>query len=365
MPSSSGDHDKREELNVLTALVSTRLQSDRNFRRAVGSLESDLTYLAATLKADPGAWRQNRAFHIVHVPSFIAIMAMLDEIDEMETIPDDERHQVLSSVNRSVQLVSKARQKVERTKLADAKIELEVLAEYSPSPDAPYQKPSLFTRTFDSIASTSESAWHGAKSRAAGVPDVVGGLQETVSGTLARASSAPALMGNLQKTVSGALADNITTPISMRLNAGGKALGSGLGTGVGLGVVAGILCPPLLPLTAGGAVLAAMRTWRKEMDQATALNEAERQHRIAELKAHRAAALRQLTHGADAIQMETDELSMMLDVETGAADAVILKGQHSGRSWSSLSSLEKADTGLMLLEGASSLLRIVELTLED
>ena len=108
-----------------------------------------------------------------------------------------------------------------------------------------------------------------------------------------------------------------------------------------------------------------MRAWRKEMDAAYALNEAERGTRIAQLQAERTAALRQLTHGASALQMETEELSMTLDVETGDADAVILKGEYSGRTWSSLSLAEKADTGFAVLEGTASLLRIIEIALED
>lgn len=101
------------------------------------------------------------------------------------------------------------------------------------------------------------------------------------------------------------------------------------------------------------------------MDEASKLHEAERERRIAELKAERTAALQQLTHGASALQMETDELSMTLDVETGQADAVVLKGEHSGRMWSSLSPADKADLGMTFAEGAASLLSIIELSMKD
>jgi hypothetical protein len=361
----STDQEKLENLRSLSVLVQTRSASDREFRRAIGNLDNDLSYLANSLVAEPQSWRQNRAFHIVHVPSFVAIMLMLQEVDQMESVSDEERHQILTSIHRSAQLAKEARDRIERTKLTAAKVELEVLSEYAQPPAQPYEKPSRFLRAFDSIAATSESVWSGAKSRANAIPDVVGDLQSGVSGTLTRAASAPALIGNLRKTIAGTLSDNISTPISMRLNASGQALKHGVGAGVGLGVVVGVLCPPLLPLTAGGAVLAAMRAWRKEMDAAYALNEAERDARIALLQTERAAALRQLTQGASALQMETEELSMTLDVETGDADAVILKGEYSGRTWSSLTSAEKAETGFAVLEGAASLLRIIEITLED
>ena len=112
-------------------------------------------------------------------------------------------------------------------------------------------------------------------------------------------------------------------------------------------------------------MLAAMRAWRKDMDKAATLHQAEREQRIAELQSERKAALRHLTHGAPALQMETEDLSMTLDVETGRADAVILKGEHSGRLWSNLSPADKAELGMNLAEGAASLLNILELAIED
>jgi len=361
----TADQEKLSNLVSLSNLVDARVTANRDFRRAIGTLSDDLAYLTGALETEPQSWRQNRAFHIVHVPSFLAIMSMLEDIDRMETIPEDEQYQVLSSIHRAVMLVRDARQRVERSKFTDAKIELDVLAEYTPPPAESFLKPSRFTRTFDKVASASETAWSGAKSQVNAVPGLRNSLQEGVSGTLSRAASAPILAGNLQKTLTGALSDNVTTPIAMRLNAGGQAVKHGVGAGVGLGVVVGVLCPPLLPLTAGGAVLAAMRAWRKEMDKARALDDAERELRIAELKAERKAALQKLTKGASALQMETEELSMTLDAETGQADAVVLKGEYSGRTWSSLSPAEKADTGLALLEGAASLLRIIEIVTSD
>lgn len=112
-------------------------------------------------------------------------------------------------------------------------------------------------------------------------------------------------------------------------------------------------------------MLAAMHGWRRGMDQARALNEDERQSRIARLQAERAAALRQLAHGEAALQMQTEELSMTLDVETGEADAVVLSGPQAGRNWLGLTQEEKAETGLLLLESAVMILRIVDSSLSE
>lgn len=359
------DQQRRDALEQLSALVGQRAEVDREFRRAVGTLPADLAHILQSLVDDPLSWRLNRSFHIVHVPSLTAILSMLDSVDQMASVSEDERHQVLTSLNRAATLAKEARSRLERQAFSETKVELDVLAEYASPPAQPYQKPSRLTRAFDSVSAASDAVWSSAKSGVDRVPDVVGSLHSGVSDTVARAASVPKLVGTLQKSVSGSLSDTIATPISMRLNAGGRALRNGVGAGVGLGVVAGVLCPPLLPLSAGGAVLAAMRTWRKEMDKASALNAEERQQRVAELQAERDAALRQLTHGASALQMETEELSMTLDVETGEADAVVLQGEHSGRTWSSLSKREKAETGLLLLEGAGEILSIVDTLMRD
>ncbi|WP_299885592.1 hypothetical protein [uncultured Ruegeria sp.] len=359
------DSERLETLNHLAAQVDRRAAVDRDFVRAIGTLPEDLTYVTNALTSDPQLWRQNRAFHVVHVPSFIAIFAMLEDMDQMTSISEDERHQVYASINRAATLAKEARQRIEGSSFAEARVNLEVLAEYAPSPVEPYKKASRFTRALDGLSSASETVWSGAKSHASSVPGLMGSLQDGVSDTMSRASSVPELAANLHKTVSAALSDNVTSPISIRLDASGRALRNGVGTGVGLGVVVGVLCPPLLPLTAGGAVLAAMHTWRKEMDRARVLSEEERTVRVAELKAEREASLRKLTQGAQALQMETDDISMTLDVESGEADAVVLTGDYAGRMWSSMSTAEKAETGLLLAEGANNLLSILEIAIRD
>jgi hypothetical protein len=170
---------------------------------------------------------------------------------------------------------------------------------------------------------------------------------------------------SLQKSVTGAMSDTVAKPITMRLQAGTRALENGIGTGVGLGAIAGVLFPPLLPLTAGGAVLATMKTWRSEMASAQALNAAEREVRLAELGAERAAALAQLTQGSGALQMETEDLSMTLDAHTGQADAIVLSGAHAGSLWSSLSVSEKAEATINFAAGASAILEILAAAVAD
>ena len=353
--------EKQGNLQSIIKRVEEQSAANSDVRRAVGTLTEDLTYVSTALDRDPELWRLNRSFHIVHVPSFIAVLSFLGEIDQMRSLSDEDAHQMLSSLNRASSLAIEARQRIEQVKLSEAKVELDVLSEYAPAPSETYREASLVARTVDNVSALSDTIWKGAKSGAAQAPSLLGSLQNGASSTLFRAASLPKLAANFQKSVSGTLSDTVTKPISMRLDASGRALKHGWGTGVGLGVVAGVLCPPLLPVTAGGAVLVAMRTWRKEMDKASALNDAEREQREAELRAERAAALQQLAQGAAALQMENDELNITLDVETGEADAVILKGEHTGSTWSNLTPVEKTEVAAGLTEVAFNLLGIIKI----
>jgi len=73
----------------------------------------------------------------------------------------------------------------------------------------------------------------------------------------------------------------------------------------------------------------------------------------------------QLTNGASALQMENEEISLTLDVETGEADAVILKGSHTGRTWSDLNVTEKAEVVSVFAQGAGILINILEFGSEN
>jgi hypothetical protein len=290
---------------------------------------------------------------------------MLDSIDDMKSVDEDDRHQIYGSIHRAVQLASYARERLEQSAFTEARIELEVLAEYAPSSTETFNKASVFERTRDSLFSASKRTFDSAKNSVEAIPNVAGSLRGGIANSLERANAVPVLASNLQRTLAGKLSDNVTKPIGMRLQASGKALTHGAGAGVGLGVMAAVLFPPLVPVSAGAGILVALRAWKKEMHKAQNLNEQQREQRIAELNEERKAALLQLTNGAPSVQMETEELSLTLDTETGEADALILKGEHAGRTWSDLSPLEKAETVSLLAHGADAVLKILEFGSEN
>ncbi|WP_299775430.1 hypothetical protein [uncultured Tateyamaria sp.] len=339
--------------------------SDYDFKRAIGSLVQDVEFVSNALRRDHNLWRMNRAFHAVHVPSFLAVVSMLDDIDDMKSVNDDDRHQIYSSVHRAAQLASSARERIEHSALTEAQVELSVLADYAPANREVFKKASVFERTRDSLFSASKTTFDSAKNTVDAIPNMASLLRDGVTNSLERANAVPVLASNLQRTLAGKLSDNVTKPIGMRLQASGKALTHGAGAGVGLGAMAAVLFPPLLPVSAGAGILVALRSWKKEMQKAQSLNEQQRDQRIAELQAERKAALLQLTNGAPSVQIETEELSLTLDAETGEADALILKGEHAGRTWSDLSPLEKAETVSLFAQGADVVLKILEFGSEN
>jgi len=365
LPDYERDEERLEDLTHLASLVADRSETDFEFRRATGSLAQDIDYISNALRRDGEVWRMNRAFHSVHVPSFIAVVSMLSDIDDMKSISEDERHQLYSSIHRAAQLASSARERLEHSALTETQVEVGVLADYAPATGEAYKPASLFERTREGLFSASNAALDKAKTSIEALPSVTGALKDGVNSSLERANAVPILASNLQRTLTGTLSDNVTKPIGMRLKASGKALTHGAGASVGLGAMAAVLFPPLVPISAGAGILVALRSWQKEMQKAQSLNTQLRAQRIAELQAERKAALLQLTNGAPSLQMETDELSLTLNAETGEADALILKGQHAGRTWSDLSMIEKAETATYVAEGAIAILRILEIVGED
>jgi hypothetical protein len=365
LPDTISKNERLRSLDQLVLLVEKRSLADYDFKRATGSLSHNLKYVSDALCRDDDVWRMNRAFHAVHVPSLLVILSMLDDIDDMKSISEDERHQLYSSIHRAALLASSARERIEQSMLTEAKLELSVLANYAPTNPQEFKKASLFERTRDGVLAASNTTLQRAKNSVATAPDMIGALKDGVLTSLDRAHAVPTLASNLQQTLAGMVSDNVTKPIGMRLQASSKALTHGTGAGVGLGVVAAVLFPPLVPVSAGAGILVAMRSWRAEMLKARALHGQEREERIAELAVERSAALFQLTNGASSVQMETEELSLTLDAKAGKADALILKGEHAGRTWSDLSPLEKAETVSLFAQGADAILKILEIGSES
>lgn len=365
MPEPISIDERLNSLEQLISLVEHRSLSDYEFKRATGSLANDVQFISKALRRDPNLWRMNRSFHAVHVPSFLAIVSMLDNIDDMKSVNDDDRHQIYSSVHRAVQLASKARERIEQSALLKTQVEVEVLADYAPASTEKFQKATVLERAREGLFSVSKTTFDSTKTTVEAIPNLAGLLRGGVTNSLNRANAVLVLASNLQRTFSGTLSDTLIKPIGMRLQASGKALAHGTGAGVGLGVMAAVLFPPLVPVSAGAGILVALRSWKKEVQKAQSLNERQREQRIAELEAERKTVLLQLTNGAPSVQMETDELSLTLNAETGEADALILKGEYAGRTWSDLSPLEKAETVSLFAQGADVILKILELGSEN
>ena len=88
------DEERLSRLDQLAELIDSRSVLDYDFRRATGSLAEDLQYISKSIRRDVTVWRLNRAFHAVHIPSLLAIMSMLENVDEMKSVGESVRSSV-------------------------------------------------------------------------------------------------------------------------------------------------------------------------------------------------------------------------------------------------------------------------------
>lgn len=324
-----------ERLTAIKALHDDLLaegRKDRSFEAAVAPIRADLRAISGHLLLDPSRFRRTRSLHAVHVPSLHAAVRLWAAMDEDRSVAAEERERILIAFRRSAGLFREAREKLGAAVAFDALVEIETLADRAPLPPT----------------ETTPAAEGGWARRAAGTlrsvtsAEVLTGMAgATMTNIETRAGGLIRLGGALGRSFTGTLLDNLTTPVVVRLGASRRAIEEGVGTGVGLGIIIGVLCPPLLPLTAGGAVLAALDGYNHGVRDLTAVRGREREERLTRLVAERAAALREIAGGASSLQMETEDLSLTLNAETGEADAVLLSGTHEGRSWSALSARER------------------------
>ena len=77
---SASNDERLHSLNELALFVEKRALVDYEFKRATGTLAQDLKFVSDALLRDAELWKLNRAFHAVHVPSFLTIMSMLENV---------------------------------------------------------------------------------------------------------------------------------------------------------------------------------------------------------------------------------------------------------------------------------------------
>jgi hypothetical protein len=139
MAQHAADEGRLRDLNFLVQSISAQPVRGSVFRRVARDMEPDLRYLMTALEGDPEIWRLNRAFHTVHVPSFVAVMTLLSGLEEMTGVTREDQKQITMAFQQAAQLVHQARQRVERAVFDKAKIELDVLADYVPKTPVPVE----------------------------------------------------------------------------------------------------------------------------------------------------------------------------------------------------------------------------------
>ncbi|MBW3243421.1 hypothetical protein KUV57_12175 [Epibacterium sp. DP7N7-1] len=333
---------RHSEIFALRVQILARSSDDRAFKRAIGDIATDLLAIEAHLERDPDCWRKTRALHAVHVPSLAAAVKIYEQIDRSTDAFCEERDAIFAAFSRTGALFRKARATLDADLASRARIEAEVLADRAPEPVPVAEPASLLGRARARISSFSI----GAIDR---VSDTAGAALSDLG---VRFMSIPKISGSIGSVIWETFSGRVAAPVGIRLAASQRAISDGLEAGTGFGIVIGILCPPLLPIAAGGAVLTALASYSDGVDQLTAADSQEREARWVELREQRAQALRELAHGSSALQIESEDLSVTVDVETGQADAIVLSGPLTGRSYSSLSEAERADIQSSVLRDA-------------
>ncbi|WP_027234373.1 hypothetical protein [Leisingera caerulea] len=337
-------HEQRlAQLRELHRTIAEIARQDVSFRRAIGRIPDEVESLIAHLARDPECWRLTRSLHAVHVPSFAAAVGLYAQMPSGSDEFAEDRAAIHTAFSRAETLFAQARNTLDAGIVCRARLEAEALADRAPLP-APAPEPSgRFGRITSGLGSLGASA-------VSSFSDTAGGMFE---GVATRVAALPKLGSALGGSFIDLVSENVTSPVAVRLGASRSAIASAAATGTGLGVAIGILCPPLLPLAAGGAVLAALDAYSQGVDELSALEAAERDKRRQALAASRAQALRELAFGAGALQIESPDLSLTVDAETGAADAVVLSGPHAGRSYSSLTDEERAEIQSRVRRGSN------------
>ena len=338
-------HDPRHTaVFALRVQILARSGADRAFKRAIGDIAADLLAIEAHLQRDPDCWRKTRALHAVHVPSLAAAIKLYEQIDQGSGEFNEEREAIFAAFTRTGTLFRDARRTLDTDLVLQTRVEAEVLAGRAPAP-APRSVPSsLLGRARTRLTSFGTGAVDL-------VSDTAGAAFSDIG---VRVMSLPKIGGGIGSAIWETFSGSVAAPVGIRLAASQRAIGDGLGTGAGLGMVIGILCPPLLPIAAGGAVLTALSSYTDGVDALTAIDTKERDARRAVLREKRTQALRELAHGSAALQIESGDLSVTVDVETGQADAIVLSGPMAGRSYSSMSGAEQAEIQGQLRGSAQS-----------
>lgn len=349
------------------------MQKDPDLAVATKGMCAELRGIASHLVRDPECWTQTRAFHVVHIPAFATALGLYKSLDKDKSEIAEDRQLILKSFKQSKELVFSANTTLSKNLALKARIEIETLASRVPFdltaddnklPETFSKSDSSWSRFMKAMPSKSDFSipnLETVKSAAVSVTETLSSVSEGVSN---RFFAIPKLGSVFGQQMMNALADNVKAPVAMRLSASGQAIQDGIAAGAGLGIVIGILFPPLLPIAGGGAVLAALDGYNKALEDAQELDKETRHIRDLELMEKRKQALYQLTSGAPSLQMETDMLSLTLDVNSGKADALLLSGKNEGRSYSSLTMEErKALKNQTKDKDSLTLLNILELSI--
>lgn len=332
--------DALNNVTHLRQVLRAQCDADRDFKSAMSGFAVDADRIVDVLRINPDAFRADRAFFLVKSKSLYEAIALYPEVKKIGDQGAISTY--LEKLTVAGVMIRTARKRLDESFMSSALVNLDVLADQVDPADVPAAAPA--------------SRWGLPK-----MSSLTGGLSSGYAAVKDRTLGTGSLLTSLVSEGTQLLGRNISDPVMARVQAAQTAGESALNGGVVAGIIIGVLCPPLLPLTGGVAALSAIEGWNAEMAKQSHLQGAARQRRMDEIRESRKQAIAKITGGATALMTETEDLSVLVDGETGTKKVTLLTGPKAGRDWSQLSTSERKDeTARMRDTGSPDTLWLLE-----
>lgn len=317
-------------------------EGDHAFRRISQKAVEDADRIIGLISHSEDLARADRRFFSVLIDETISALRLYRTVRAGGS--EERTAEVLTKISRALGAVSVAREAMELALMDSGASALDVLCEAAPEPSQAATPANGLTDQLTAGLSGLGGRVRGFRGVGSVGATEIGGMFRGIGASAsARASGAVGLTGSLVSEAAEIASGAVIDPITKRAQAASTAAGSAIVNGGIAGIALGIPCPPLLPLTGGVAALAAVSAYNSEMAHLDGVIGAEREARVREIRAKRKQAVAAITSGESALRSETKAVSLVVDGDSGAADALIKGGPHSDRAWSTLTANERRD----------------------
>lgn len=295
------------------SLATKKAQTLPELKKELNGFAQDLDTIQQIFRKDPDVWRQHRALTVVHLPSIGATLEGLTA-PHLDTKSSDYKA-LIDSFKECLTITKPILAHAQTKQLMALETTTELLHESLPEQAAPtpaFGLKGTLLKGKGFLTATAQSA-------AATVSQTTDTLK----------NGGIALTGLATQTLTNSI-QNLTSPLTMRVNALKTCLTDTSFLVVVGGGLTALLFPPAIPLVAGLAVLEAPEIYKEAM-------EAERANRPAPTKTHSFnSVLDAFKNQPPVVQLETAHVLVRIQTRTGESDGIILSGKYTGQDLTSI-----------------------------